>query len=31
MFDYENFFPEGMLGHYDTQSEEFAKMVKKMN
>lgn len=31
IFDYENFFPEGFLKCYDTESEEFKEIIKKLN
>ena len=31
LHDYEKFFPEGMLEHMDTESDEFKLMIKKMN
>lgn len=31
LFDYENFFPAGLLKHIDTESEEFQNDIKRLN
>jgi len=31
LFDYENFFPAGLLKHLDTESDKFKEDIKRLN